>query len=81
VTTKVIAASGQPSLVATPHWVSEDGRYVVYVDGGLYLADTVTGTSTFIAAAAEAHPSVSDDGRYVAFADNTDDHGASRERS
>ena len=76
VTSKVIAETAAPFAIATPNWVSEDGRYVVYEDEGLYLADTVTGISTFIAGAAESHPSISDDGRYVAYADATD--GTSR---
>ena len=71
VTSKVIADTAAPFAIPAPNWVSEDSRYVVYEDEGLYLADTVTGISTFIVGTAESGPSISDDGRYVAYVDST----------
>ncbi len=68
VTTKLVANAATAPSIAPPHWVSDDGRYVV-VNGpsGLTLADTVAETTTVVTGAVSGYPSLSDDGRYVAY--------------
>ena len=70
VTTELVAQGGPPSI-SPPHWVSDDGRYILFIgspSGVLTLADTVSETETVIPGAGYTYATLSDDGRYVAYA-------------
>src|SRR5262249_49286486 len=71
--TSLLVGDGGPPSIAPPHWVSSDGRYVIFNGtGGLTLGDTVSHTTTVIPdapASYTAGATVSDDGRYVAYLD------------
>ena len=55
--------------------ISNDGRYVAFSDGGVYVRDRQSGTTELVSISsggasgngASSHPSISPDGRYVAF--------------
>ena len=48
-TTTIVVGDGTTPSIAPPHWVSDDGRYVVFNGtGGLTLRDTVGATATII---------------------------------
>ena len=68
VTTVVIGVGSQPSI-SPPHWVSDDGRYVVYNGPtGLTVGD-LNGPETVVSPYYN-YPTLSDDGRYVAYLAN-----------
>jgi VHL beta domain/Thrombospondin type 3 repeat len=68
-----LVGDGIGAYIAPPHWVSSEGRYVVFNGtGGLSLGDTVDHTTTVIPGAPSSYTAgatVSGDGRYVAYLD------------